>query len=295
MIINRSNLADLFVGYQARFNDGFRGVPADWSMIAESVPSSTSEEHYAWLGDWPGLREWIGERYIKQLQSHDYRIKNRKFESTVGVDRDAIEDDRYGVYAPRMKFMGQAAARHPNRMVFDLLKNGFSTPCFDGQFYFDSDHPVEINGVATSVSNVQAGGGEPWFLIDSSTALKPIIWQTRRDYAFRQMTDLNDAQVFMTDKFLFGVDARVNAGFGFWQVAFGSKAALDATNFNAAMAAMMVGRSSEGELLGIKPTHLVVGPANRSAALNVLKEYDNAGANNINYKAVELLITPWLA
>lgn len=295
MIINRQNLADLFTGYNAKFNEGFKGVAPDWSIIAEPIPSSTSEEHYAWLGDWPGLREWIGERYIKQIQSHDYRIKNRKFESTVGVDRDAIEDDRYGVYGPRMKFMGQSAARHPNELCYGLLKAGFSTPCFDSQFYFDTDHPVELNGVVTSVSNMQAGAGEPWFLIDNSTALKPIIWQTRRDYAFRQMTDLNDSKVWLTDKFLFGVDARVNAGFAFWQVAYGARAALDGTNFNLAMAAMLASRSSEGNLLGIKPTHLVVGPANRAAALNVLKEYDNAGANNINYKAVELVITPWLA
>lgn len=48
---------------------------------------------YAWLGDIPGMREWIGDREVQNLTASDYTIKNKDFELTVGVDRNAIEDD----------------------------------------------------------------------------------------------------------------------------------------------------------------------------------------------------------
>lgn len=46
------------------------------------------------------MREWIGEREVQALAAYDYLIKNKKFEMTIGVPRDDIEDDKYGVYTP---------------------------------------------------------------------------------------------------------------------------------------------------------------------------------------------------
>lgn len=294
MIVNRANLNDLFVGFNAAFREGFGRAQSDHAAVAMSVPSSSAEEHYAWLGQVPKLREWLGERQVEQMASHDYRIKNKKYEVTVAVKRDEIDDDRYGVYAPMMSEMGYGAATHPDELVFNLLKNGFSTPCYDGQFFFDADHPVGRQN-KVSVSNSGGGAGAPWILMDTSRMLKPIIWQTRRPYDFRALNKLDDDHVFKTDEFLYGTDARVNVGFGLWQLAFGSKQTLDASAFNAAYAALQNFASDEGRPLGIRPTLLVVTPANRAAALEIVKaERNAAGATNINQNAVNILVTPWL-
>src|SRR5699024_4226024 len=117
----------------------------------------------------------------------------------------------------------------------------------------------------------KGGSGNYWYLMDLSCVLKPIIFQKRREYAFRSMTDLNDDKVFMTDEFKFGVDARVNAGFGFWQQAFASNQTLTKTAFDSAWAAMSQFKGDKGARLGIKPTHLVVGSSNRAAALEAIK------------------------
>ena len=53
---------------------------------------------------------WIGDRVVQNLSVHDYAIKNKSFESTVGIPREAIEDDQYGAYAPLMAQLGQDAA-----------------------------------------------------------------------------------------------------------------------------------------------------------------------------------------
>ena len=73
------------------------------------------------------------------------------------------------------------------------------------------------------VSNVQAGAGNPWFLLDLRRPLKPLILQKRRGYEFKSMTKMDDENVFMRDEYRYGIDARLNVGFAFWQQAFGSK------------------------------------------------------------------------
>ncbi len=291
MIINQASLTDLFTGFKAAFAGAFQGVTPNWQRIATLVPSTTKQEKYAWLGQFPRMREWLGDRQIKSMASHDYAIKNKKFESTVAVPRDDIEDDTYGVYTPLFGEMGYSAATHPDELVFGLLAAGFATPCYDGQYFFDTDHPVG----GASVSNMQAGGGNPWYLLDTRRPLKPLILQRRRDYALKAMTKVDDEAVFMRDEYRYGVDARVNTGFGFWQQAYGSQAALDGGNFASALAAMMAFSSDEGRPLGVNPDLLVVGPSNRAAALEVVKAERNAnGATNINRDAVEVLVVPWL-
>jgi phage major head subunit gpT-like protein len=196
MIINAGNLAILFRSFNAAFQRGFAGVEPAWSKIATLVPSTTSEEDYGWLGDIPGLREWIGDRQIKNISQADYTIKNKKYESTVGVPRDKIKDDQYGVYAPLVEMLGNSAALHPDELVFGLLALAFATKCYDGQYFIDSDHPVkQKDGTTASVSNYQSGSGNPWFLLDTSRPLKPLIYQRREPYNFVQLTKEDDPNV----------------------------------------------------------------------------------------------------
>lgn len=65
----------------------------------------------------------------------------------------------------------------------------------------------------------------------------------------------------MTDEYLYGVRARANAGFGLWQLAFGSRAPLTAANYAAARASMSSIKGDQGRVLGIRPNVLVVPPA----------------------------------
>jgi len=294
LIINQANLANLFTGFRANFQQGWQSFQdqSTWQRLATLVPSSTRENHYAWLGQWPELREWIGDRHIKGLESHDYRIVNRKFESTIEVPRDDIDDDNYGVFAPLFSGMGQAAAQHPDRLIYELLAAGFTSLCYDGQNFFDTDHPVG-EGV---VSNSGGGGGTAWFLLDTRKPLKPLIFQRRRDYNLQAMTRMEDENVFMRDSYRYGVDARVNVGFAFWQQAYGSQQTLDKAAYAAAREAMMGFKSDEGRPLGIMPNLLIVPPALEGEALEILNaERDAGGATNVYKGTAELLVVPWLA
>lgn len=291
-----ANLAVLSTAVKSNFQIGRQGYTQLWPKVATLVPSTTAVETYAWLGEFSRLREWIGDRQINRMKAFGYTLANKKFEATEGIPREYIEDDTYGVLMPKFQDMGYAAATHPDEMVFALLASGFTAPCYDGQNFFDTDHPVGEDGQEQSVSNMQDGGNAPWFLLDTSRPLKPLIYQRRKDYNLTNKTDAaNSDHVYMTDEFLYGVDARGNWGFGFWQQAFASKAELNDANFDGAVASMMSVKSDKGRPLGIMPNLLVVGPSNRSAAKKVIEAENKAqGESNTNFKAVEVLVVPWL-
>jgi phage major head subunit gpT-like protein len=297
MILNSANLAILFRAFNAAFQRGFNNVAPMWPKVATEVPSTTGTEDYGWLGEIPGMREWLGDRVVHNLSQSNYSIKNKKFELTVGVPEDKLEDDTYGVYAPMMESLGQSAHRHPDELIWALLAAGFSTACSDGQYFFDTDHPVlQADGTTATVSNMQAGAGNPWFLLDTTRPLKPLILQVRKRPRFVRKDRPEDDNVFNSGELVYGVDDRKNVGFGFWQMAFGSKTTLDATNFDLAVAAMGAFKGDYGRPLGIMPNLLVCGPSNRSAAKTTIEaERLASGASNTNFKAVDVLVVPWLA
>lgn len=296
MLINSANLTNLYTGYKTSFSTGFRSVTPEWQKIATKVNSTTKSEQYGWLGQFPKLREWIGDRHIKSMSAHKYTLENKDFESTIEVDRNEIEDDTFGVYNPLFQEMGFAAAEHPDELVFGLIANGFAEQCYDGQYFFDTDHEVLVDGQSTSVGNMHAGSAAPWFLLDTRRPLKPLIFQERKAYNFEAMTDPKSDNVFNRKKYIYGVDARCNAGFGFWQQAFGSKVALDKAAFRDARKQMISLKSDEGRPLGIKPSLLVVGPTNGDAARDIiLAEKNDGGGTNTDRNLVEILEVPWLA
>ncbi|MBL4801996.1 MAG: Mu-like prophage major head subunit gpT family protein [Emcibacter sp.] len=297
MQITSTSLSALMVGFKAEFQNGIGDAESQYKEVAMDVKSTKGSEVYGWLGKSTRFRKWLGARVIQNLKTHDFTIKNEKYENTVGVDRDDIEDDSLGLYSPLFKQLGQDTANHPDELVFALLKKGFTEKCYDGQYFFDTDHPVtDEDGNEYSVSNMQAGGETPWYLIDNSKALMPIIFQKRRDYAFVAMTKPDDEKVFTDDEYRYGIDARVNAGFGLWQLAFGSKATLNKANYDAAFSAMQSLKGDMGKPLAVTPKILLVSPSDRSAALEMVKaERDANGATNVNKDSTVVVVCPWLA
>jgi phage major head subunit gpT-like protein len=292
MLITATALDALRTGFRNDFNTGLTGVKPDWDKVATRVPSTTKSNTYGWLSDWPRLREWIGDRQVKSLSESAYTIPNKSFESTVGVGRDAIEDDEFGIYGPMMSSMGQAAGELPDDLVFSLLAAGFETPCHDGQNFFDDEHPGGEDG---TWSNVQAGAGEAWFLLDTTRPLKPLIFQERKKPEFVSMTKIDDEAVFTAKEFRYGVDSRAAAGFGFPQLAFGSKAPLTEANYEAAYEAMTSRRNEEGRPLKVRPNLIVVGPGNRAAAKKLFDAMlTTGGESNTYYKDVDILVTQWV-
>ncbi|MEM7643970.1 MAG: Mu-like prophage major head subunit gpT family protein, partial [Pseudomonadota bacterium] len=274
-----------FRGFKTLFNDGMAGAPTHALDVAMRVTSTGCDETYGWLGNVPQLREWIGDRVIHKLASHGFTIENVDFESTVEVDRNNFADDKLGLYSPMFSELGRLTGQHREELVFGLLARGFETEGYDGQPFFDTAHSLDTaQGGVELFSNMQDGAGPAWFRLDTSRAVRALIWQERKPYDFVAMDRPGDDSVFMNRKLIYGVDARVNAGFGLPQLAFGSKAELTATNYAAARAAMMGFKTADGRKLGIQPNILVVLPELEEAALHIANTDTNDGGGSNPWK-----------
>lgn len=298
MHINHANLRSIYVAFKAAFQGVLDQAESQAARIATTVPSSTATEEYGWLGSFPNMREWLGDRVVHGAKSHGYSIKNKEFELTVGVPRTAIEDDQYGIYTPMMAELGRSVGAHPDQLVFGLLGLGSSTLCYDGQNFFDTDHPVlNAQGVAESQINWDnnSGSGTPWYLLDTSRSLKPLIHQERKKPNFVSKTAETDDNVFHAKEYIYGVDCRRNVGFGLWQLAFGSRKTLDETNLIAAHTAMTERKGDYERPLGIRPTLLVVPPSLEWSARKIVNASTLAnGADNVLKGVVEVMSSPWL-
>lgn len=296
-IINAEAITQMGTAANAAFQRGLtKGEEPMHLAVATVIPSTTGKEEYSWLGKWPRIREWVGERVLNQLKSHSYTIKNKSYESTVVVDRDDVEDDNVGLYAPMFEEMGMEVRDFPSELVFTLLKNGSSTPCYDGQFFFDTDHPVEAaDGSIQSVSNWGGGTGEFWCVMATSRALKPVILQNRRAFNNVMLDKPDDANVFMRKEFIYGTDGRMNVGFGFWQFAYASRQPLTVDNFKTAVAAIENMTGDGGRPLGLKPDLMVTTPNNRSAGQQIINlMLSDGGKSNEWYQFLKLMVTAWL-
>lgn len=303
MLINHQSISELFTGFKRNFRAGFEsfGSEREWDKFSTLIPSSTEQELYAWLEEFPQMREWLGARRYKDVNVEDYRIVNRLWESTVAVKRTKIEDDTFGTYAPIFTEMGASAGRHADELMYDVLRAGDGTFAqggtgigYDLVTFFNAAHPVGSSTVANI--NTAGGGAGKWYLLDARRPIKPLIYQQRLAAELEEKRDpANSDAVFNDDRFAFGSRARDAGGYGFWQMAFQSDQALNETTFDAAMEVIMGFESDKGMKLGIKPNLLIVGLANRSAALDLLGlDRLASGASNRNFQIVDLLITPYL-
>jgi phage major head subunit gpT-like protein len=166
------------------------------------VRSGSRQTTYPWLGRTTKFREWLGDRVVQALESHSYTIVNKNFEDTVAIDRNDIEDDTYGVYEPIIEQLGWDTKVHPDMLLFAMIKDAVANPSnvsgFDGQPFFSATHPVGLMGQAGSpASNINSSGSGPyWFLVDASRAIRPFIFQLRREYAVTRMSAVTDEAVF---------------------------------------------------------------------------------------------------
>lgn len=289
--------------FRKEFQNGIDAVKPSYSAVAMTVPSSTATNTYAWLGKFPKMREWVGERQIGKMATQAMSLANKKFETTVGVERTDIEDDQAGMYRPMMQAMGEAAAALPDELVWGLLKRGKETTCYDGQYFFDADHRVYENadgtGSSTSVSNLTQGGDDvpTWYVVDDTKVLKPLIFQDRTAPEFETKFDPSKSdKVFMEDVYLYGARRRCNAGFGLWQLAHCAEyTTLNRENLAKIIAQMMTVKADGGYVLDVKPSLLVVPPQLEDAARELLEADKINGSTNTFKGRLKLHVSVHLA
>lgn len=137
------------IGYMIRALQQDPGVA--WvNLISNYFQSNQASEEYAWIGASPAMQEWIGQRKAKGFAEYDFTIKNKKFEASIEIPVRWMNRDKFNMIETRIAEMVQRAQAHWAKLLANLIVSGESAVCYDGQFYFDTDH---VEGASGAQSN----------------------------------------------------------------------------------------------------------------------------------------------
>lgn len=148
MLVNKAALDSVFTGLKTIFNGALKATPGNWKATAMEILSGGAEEDYSWLSRFPMFRKWVGDKHVKALKAGKYTARNEDWETTIGVDRNHIKDDRLGIYHTQAQMAGESAGELHDIIVDDLKNNAFSSRGIDGQYFYDNDH--EVNDASVS-------------------------------------------------------------------------------------------------------------------------------------------------
>lgn len=144
--------AQFTTGMRKMFFDIYNETPTqDWSTITTVTQSDKDEEKYGGIGNIPPMHEWVkgDEREILGIgDPYEYAIKNKKYELTLAVFREELEDEQYNLIKQRITDMAQEAKRLKETLIFGMLPAGATTACYDGANFFATTH--NINGANQS-------------------------------------------------------------------------------------------------------------------------------------------------
>jgi phage major head subunit gpT-like protein len=108
--------------------------------VSNLFNSDQASEQYPFLGQVPRMREWIGGRQAKGLSENSMTIKNKHYESTLEIALKDLRRDKTPQLQARVSEFAAEGDAHWSTLVSDLIIAAPSALCYDGQYYFDTDH-----------------------------------------------------------------------------------------------------------------------------------------------------------
>jgi phage major head subunit gpT-like protein len=114
--------------------------------VSNSFNSDQASETYNFLGQSPAMRLWVGGRQAKGFTGQGITIVNSHYEGTIEVQKKDARRDKTPQIQARIAEFYDRAQTHWASLLSTLLLNGPSTVCYDGQFYFDTDHSEGSSG-----------------------------------------------------------------------------------------------------------------------------------------------------
>lgn len=176
MQINAAKIDEFFQRLDFAYSKALETVPSFWKQIATEIASNGEQNVYPFLSMIPGLREWLGPRIINNVAARAFTVPNKHWEMTNAIDRNKFEDDTYGFYTALMPMMAQQVAEWRDRELARVVEAGTTSLCWDGQFFFDTDHPVDPDNASAGTNSNKLVGAS----YDISAADPVVAFQNMR-------------------------------------------------------------------------------------------------------------------
>jgi len=168
MIINRQKLEDADYRFHTLFNKVFYEMRETLTIdpLVLEVPSQGRSERYVWANAFPQIREWVGDAQFNRMSAYGFSLDNKTWQGGIECLREDIEDDTLNVVRPQIANLAAEAAFHVEDLIYQLMTSGFAGTkglCYDGQFFFDTDHqdaqgaPVQSNKGTHTLTSAALG------------------------------------------------------------------------------------------------------------------------------------------
>lgn len=137
-----------------------QSVGAGWiNPISNYFTSDQAMETYAWLGQSPQMREWVGGRNAKKIAETAFSIRNKHYEATMEILKRDLRRDKSGQAMIRVQELADRSNSHWAGLLATLEAAGSSALCYDGQYFFDTDHSEgssgsQSNSISVDISNL---------------------------------------------------------------------------------------------------------------------------------------------
>jgi phage major head subunit gpT-like protein len=124
-----------------------RDAGASWvGLVSNLFDSNQGTETYKWLGQVPMMRQWLGGRLARTFREQGISIENLHYEATMEVLLSELRRDKTGQIMIRVQEFAQAVNAHWAKLLTAALVAAESTNCYDGQYFFDTDHSEHDSG-----------------------------------------------------------------------------------------------------------------------------------------------------
>ena len=148
-------------GVQGRLFQRIEAVTAEgWQgQVGMLIPSDQSSEEYKWLGQTPGVREWIGGRHAKGFTENGLTVYNKTFEGTIEVNVDEIRRDKSAQLQARIDELGQRVGEHWHKLLSALIEAnpvGYDASAFFADAHSEGDSGTQDNNFSDANLGVAA-------------------------------------------------------------------------------------------------------------------------------------------
>lgn len=149
MKITRQSLQALAAGIETKFMGIFNSIdtPVLDALATVSVTGQDaqrkSEVKIPISLDNFRMREWVGRRHYQNIIDTMWKIESKIYEATFDIMEEDIERDSLDFLDAKIAELARLAKLHPEHLLVDLLEAGRTSTCYDGQYFFDTDHPLK--------------------------------------------------------------------------------------------------------------------------------------------------------
>lgn len=139
-------------GVKGLLHEALDAVDLDRSIVrvVRSVETSLpagSAEKLDFLGAVPAMREWIGDRAATTPSQYSYNVLLKKYEDTVELPRDWLNNDKTGNVRAAMADMAMRYnPEWPETLLVDLLNAAASGTTYDGVAFISGARTIGKSG-----------------------------------------------------------------------------------------------------------------------------------------------------